>query len=176
MSGKFSFRLARYSDAMDLATCARDLIENKLTWSWTPPRIARQIRDPNTTVLMGEFGGQFAGFAIMSFAEEHAHLNLLAVLPAFRGRGLGRALLAWLEKTARYADARRIILEVRAGNNAARAFYRKLGFREVAYKFGYYQGRETAVRMCRQLDSDVNKSRVTNQINTLLESLTRQSH
>lgn len=175
-SGNFTFRMARYKDAVMLASCARDLVETGLPWTWTPPRIIRQISDPNTTALIAEYSGQFAGFAIMSFASDKAHLNLLAVTSPFQGMGLGRRIMNWLEKSARVAGIEKVLLEVRAGNNAARAFYRRLGFREVAYKFGYYQGVETAVRMCRQLAPEVDKKFLNRQINAFLENLTKQSH
>jgi ribosomal-protein-alanine N-acetyltransferase len=44
-----------------------------------------------------------------------------------------------------------IRLEVRRKNKIGRAFYRALGYREVAVIRGYYEGREDAVRMERTL-------------------------
>lgn len=45
--------------------------------------------------------GQLVGVAIMQFFAEHAHLNLLAVDPAYQRMGIGRRLIEWLEVTAR---------------------------------------------------------------------------
>jgi len=42
-------------------------------------------------------------------------------------------------------------VELRAGNAPARALYRAAGFGETLRIEGYYRGRETAVRMLRQL-------------------------
>jgi [ribosomal protein S18]-alanine N-acetyltransferase len=42
-------------------------------------------------------------------------------------------------------------LELRAGNEAARAFYRSMGFAETIVVPGYYGGRESAMRMLRIL-------------------------
>jgi len=91
------------------------------------------------------------GFAIMRYADESAHLNLLAVTPAYRRRGLGRALIAWLEETALTAGTFAVSLELRAGNTSARAFYAALGYQEGAEIPGYYQGLESAVRMTRDV-------------------------
>jgi ribosomal protein S18 acetylase RimI-like enzyme len=94
---------------------------------------------------------QLVGFAIMQFFDEHAHLNLLAVEPAYRRFGIGRQLIEWLEETARVGGIFLVNLEVRAGNTGAQAFYRTLGYREAKYISGYYSGCEAAVRMTHDL-------------------------
>jgi ribosomal-protein-alanine N-acetyltransferase len=85
------------------------------------------------------------------YADDTAHLNLLAVAAAHRRRGIGRRLVAWLEATALTAGTFTIALELRAGNEGARAFYAALGYRELARVPGYYQGRESAIRMVRDV-------------------------
>jgi ribosomal protein S18 acetylase RimI-like enzyme len=42
-------------------------------------------------------------------------------------------------------------LEVRAGNEQARRFYMKLGYRETTRSVGYYSGVEDALRLERNL-------------------------
>jgi ribosomal-protein-alanine N-acetyltransferase len=91
------------------------------------------------------------GFAILRYGDDVAHLNLLAVAPAHRRRGVARALLQWLEETALTAGTFVIGLELREGNAAARAFYRLLGYRELGQIPGYYQGVENAIRMVRDV-------------------------
>lgn len=83
----------------------------------------------------------------MQFADAHAHLNLLAVGPAYRERGLGRELVEWLEACARTAGVFDVRLELRASNDGARAFYRALGYAEAGTVPAYYAGREDACRM-----------------------------
>ncbi len=144
-------KLARRADARRIALMSRDLVEAGLPWSWTPQRVAHAIREPETAVLTAWTQGRLAGFAIMQFSAERAHLNLLAVDPVHRRLGLGRRLLAWLEKTARTGGLSCISLEVRATNGSAQAFYRRLGYRAIASIPGYYAGRETAIRMRRDL-------------------------
>ncbi len=74
---------------------------------------------------------------------------LLAVAPGVRRRGLGGTLLEWLGKLARVGGILRVELEVRADDPGARAFYRRLGYREIDRWSGYYRGRVDAVRMAR---------------------------
>jgi len=87
----------------------------------------------------------------MEFGDERAHLVLLAVRPAQRRMGIGRHLVDWLVESARTAGIASLHLELRAGNEAARGFYRAMGFDETIVVPGYYRGREAALRMIRVL-------------------------
>jgi ribosomal protein S18 acetylase RimI-like enzyme len=76
---------------------------------------------------------------------------LLAVHPAHRRKGVGSALLSWLEATTRVAGMNLIRLEARTQNSEAIAFYHRHGFEELGLRRGYYQGVEDAVRMAKDL-------------------------
>jgi len=58
-------------------------------------------------------------------------LAYMGLVPAFRGRGLGRVLLAETIATSRAAGASRIVLAVDRENHPAVAIYRDLGWEEV---------------------------------------------
>ncbi len=151
----YQYRLepARAREAAVLATMARELVESGLRPSWDAARIAWHVGDPDSVVLAARAGTAVAGFAIMRYGDDRAHLNLLAVATAHRRRGVARRLMAWLEGTALTAGTFTIGLELRAGNTAARAFYAQLGYRELGCVPGYYQGVESAIRMGRDLRS-----------------------
>ena len=91
----------------------------------------------------------------MHFGMEEARLNLLAVKPEYQRGGLGRQLVRWLEKSALTAGISVIYLEVRARNQPALAFYRQLGYRQVAEMPRYYGGRESALQMAHDLWREV---------------------
>ena len=143
--------LARASDAREIAEMSRDLIEQGLTWAWTPARVQHFISGSESSVVVARRERRIAAFAIMHFGEESAHLNLLAVAPEHRRQGLGRQLIDWLTATAIEAGVFRINLELRTHNEAARSFYERLGFGQLGVVQGYYQGREAALRMSRLL-------------------------
>lgn len=128
---------------------SRRLIEHGLEWRWTPRAVASRIRDAETAVVVARAGDRIVGFAVMGFqfSGREAHLLLLAVDPAWRRAGVGRALWRWLEVLARRGGIATVQLEVRATSSGSRAFYRALGFREGARLRGYYQSREDALRM-----------------------------
>ena len=150
-SSELSLRLARPADAANIANLSRDLIEYGLQWRWTPMRVAASIRAPNVNVLVACIHEKIAGFAIMRYGDDDAHLDLLAVAPPYRRAGIGRQLLQWLEKCAVVAGTFSITLEVRAGNQGAQLFYERMGYRTLAHLPGYYQGIEAALRMGRDL-------------------------
>jgi len=143
--------LAHLDDAGPIAEMSRLLIEDGLPWSWTESRIRRHVRDPESAVIVAHEGRRMAGFAVMEFRDEHAHLDLLAVRPAYRQQGLGTALIRWLESSARTAGIFDIHLELRAGNQGARRFYERLGYSAVGRRPRYYAGLEDALCMARNL-------------------------
>lgn len=150
-SSELSLRLARPADATTIANFSRDLIEYGLRWRWTPKRVAASIRAPAVNVLVARFHENIAGFAIMRYGDDVAHLDLLAVAPPFQRAGVGRQLLEWLEKCAVVAGIFNVTLEVRAGNEGAQLFYQRMGYRALVELPGYYQGIEAAIRMGRDL-------------------------
>lgn len=144
-------RLARLADARIVSGLSRDLIEYGLHWRWTTNRVQESIRAPDVNVLVACIDGKIVGFAIMRYGDDVAHLDLLAVAPSYRRAGIGRQLLAWLEKCALVAGIFKVGLELREGNEGARIFYERMGYRAVRQIPGYYQGIEAAIRMTRDL-------------------------
>jgi ribosomal-protein-alanine N-acetyltransferase len=85
---------------------------------------------------VAEADGLVAGFvAARAVAGVEAEILNLAVSPAARRKGVGRALLgAFLEGFA--GD---VFLEVRDSNRTALEFYKSFGFKEFTIRRGYYQ-------------------------------------
>ena len=146
-SSAASIRFATREDALGIAEMSRDFIEHGLGWSWTRERIMRNLRHRDTNAIVAVRDADRAGFAIMKYGDEEAHLLLLAVKPSHRRCGVGSALVDWLERSAQVAGIGRITLEARASNEAARAFYARLGYAQAQLLPGYYGGRETSVRL-----------------------------
>jgi ribosomal-protein-alanine N-acetyltransferase len=157
-----TIRLAEPRDAQAIALMSRDFIEAGLGWKYDAPRVLRAIRDRDTLAVVACEGnksaaarGAITGFAILEFGEERAHLVLLAVRPSHRRLGIGRRLFEWLLDSARVAGMASIHLELRAANDAARRFYRAMGFYETVLVPGYYRSgegrKEGALKMLRVL-------------------------
>ncbi len=69
----------------------------------------------------------FWGFSTFA-GQPLLNLHDFAVLPEARGRGVGRGLLAELERRARERGCCKITLEVQETNERAKALYRREGF------------------------------------------------
>jgi ribosomal protein S18 acetylase RimI-like enzyme len=142
-----SLRLACRDDAAGIAAMSRDQIEQGLPWSWTEGRVARAIENPETNVIVAGPPAALTGFGIMSYVGDDAHLLLFAVAKAQRRHGIGSAMLEWLESVAREAGVRRVRVECRRSNHAARNFYGEHGYHETTIVRRYYQGVEDAVAL-----------------------------
>jgi len=90
----------------------------------------------NALVLLAFEGDAVSGIATCFFgfstfaARPLLNVHDLAVLPASRGRGVGRALLSAAEERARARGCSKLTLEVREDNAGARGLYRERGFRD----------------------------------------------
>lgn len=133
-------QLATRADARQIAEMSRDTIEYGLPWGWTESRVARAILDPEMNVVVVREAGRVAGFGIMGYLQDDAHLLLLAVRPERRRSGIASAILLWLEQVAQAAGAAKIRVESREENLAARHFYNEHGYHERALRKRMYSG------------------------------------
>ena len=140
-------RLAHAGDAYDIAAMSRELIEHGLPWTWRPARVLSAIASPETNVAVVRELGELVGFGVMEYLESDAYLVLLAVGRAHQRRGMGSALLRWLEASAAAAGAQRIRLHARRDNLAGRTFYNEHGYHEVAIQPGRYAAVLDGVRL-----------------------------
>jgi len=79
-----------------------------------------------------------AGFALSRHGFGEEELLLFAVAPRFRRRGIGHRLLERFAAEAHARGARRLLLEMRRGNDAE-ALYLAHGFRAVGLRPNYYR-------------------------------------
>jgi GNAT superfamily N-acetyltransferase len=98
-------------------------------------RVVPALRDHPTALVLLAFDDDTAvGIAVcfrgLSTFRARPLLNIhdLAVLPPYRGRGIGRALLQAAEEHARLQGCCRLTLEVLESNAGARALYQRFGF------------------------------------------------
>lgn len=103
--------------------------------------------------LPGAFGwiDPLGGLVLARVAADEAEILSLAVAPALRGQGLGRALLEQAAATAAGCGAAAMFLEVSATNAAARRLYAAAGFAEVGRRARYYRGGADALVLRRAL-------------------------
>jgi GNAT superfamily N-acetyltransferase len=98
---------------------------------------AARLSDPRRadTVLLAEVEGRAVGIAVLRllqpvlYASSYAEVTELFVEEAFRGQGIGRALMRFAEDLARQAGAHEILVLTGSANHPAQDLYRSLGYR-----------------------------------------------
>lgn len=78
------------------------------------------------------------GYIIFWQIGEDVQINNIAIHPDFRRLGIGETVLRQVIELVRWRRARLVTLEVRPSNTAALNLYRKLGFKMMGIRKGYY--------------------------------------
>ncbi len=84
---------------------------------------------PGGRLALATVNGEPAGcIALRRVDERRAEAKRLYVRPAFRGTGLGRALLQWMMTEARTAGYRELVGDTMPAMHGALALYDRMGF------------------------------------------------
>ena len=119
------------------ALAALDALGNPSPWS--PAQFQTALDNRHDTVKLMEDNGHITGFIVWQTVFDESELHLIATAPAYRRRGIAAQLLAEWFQTTSIQHVQRLLLEVRAGNEAAQALYRKHGFSECGRRKNYYR-------------------------------------
>lgn len=125
---------------------------------WPLPVYADMLeRSPrNRIAVVAEDVGTLAvmGIAVAALMPPEAELETIAVAARYQRRGVARRLFRALADELGQSSVEEVLLEVRHGNAAARAFYGSMGFVAVGRRGGYYADPiEDAVLMRMRLGS-----------------------
>lgn len=90
-------------------------------------------------VAVDDPGAPACAFIIAQAAADEAEILSVAVTPGRQRERLATRLLEHLIGSFRDAGISRLFLEVAEDNSAARAFYARMGFREIGRRRLYYQ-------------------------------------
>ena len=81
---------------------------------------------------------QVIGYIVFWVIGEEAQINNIAVHPEFRRLGVGEQVLRQVIGQLRTSGVTMVTLEVRPSNTGAQTLYRKLGFKMIGLRKGYY--------------------------------------
>ncbi len=118
---------------------------------WSRANFADSLASGYDAWTVRDADGALAGYYLLMYAVDEAHLLDVAVCGARQRQGLGRHLLDCIGARAREQGMLSVLLEVRPSNERALAVYRRYGFREIGRRKGYYPAhagqREDAIVM-----------------------------
>ena len=100
------------------------------------------------------------GFGGVMVIGEEAHVTNLLVAPQARRRRIGLLLMIGLIDAAIEMGARHLTLEVRSGNEAARALYTRLGMAPVGVRKGYYADDDALILWVHDIDGEAYAQRL----------------
>lgn len=103
--------------------------------TWIRRSTAREIADE---VLVAGEEGKIQGMVTIRIAGSAAHIGLIAVEAAARGKGLGRTLIRAAECWAFDRGAERMEVVTQGGNQAACSLYERCGYRVISEEDVYH--------------------------------------
>lgn len=124
--------------------------------AWSEKSILETLDQTNTICLIAEKAGRTAGYLLAYTAADEAEIARIAVVKELQRQGAARALLTELESVCGSEGIKKILLDVRSGNSAARALYENAGFKEDGIRQRFYEDPvEDAILMSRELEINV---------------------
>lgn len=122
--------------------------------AWSEKSVLETLEQPDTICLMAEKAGRAAGYLLAYTVAGEVEIARIAVAKELQRQGVARTLLDELETLCKSRGVRKILLDVRAGNAAARALYTKAGFAEDGIRQRFYDDpTEDAVLMSRTVEA-----------------------
>lgn len=116
---------------------------------WTVEQLRSQLKDSQHEFIAAKDDeGRVLGYVGMMYVLDEGYISNVAVAPEARRQGISDELIGELMRRSRSLGLAFVTLEVRCGNAAAIALYKKHGFVPVGRRKNYYDfPREDAILM-----------------------------
>ncbi|AIM16792.1 MULTISPECIES: ribosomal protein S18-alanine N-acetyltransferase [Neobacillus] len=135
MNGTYVFRYMREEDINQVY----EVEKASFTTPWSIEAFYNELYNNKFAVyIVLEQDHRVIGYSGMWLVIDEAHVTNVAILPEYRGRKLGEAMMRKLMAVAREMGAKSMTLEVRVTNEVAQSLYRKLGFQNGGIRKNYY--------------------------------------
>ncbi len=138
---------------MTIKDCDTVSLIEKETFSmpWSRDNFEGSVLQENYCLLVtvsDEDDSDILGYCCFYYVLDEAEIPNVCVRKDMRGKGIAFEMMSELLRRAKALDVKDMYLEVRTSNEPARALYRKLGFRDVGVRKGFYElPKEDAVIM-----------------------------
>lgn len=129
--------MIRRMEQRDLEQVA-ELEKRCFSESWSYGLLEAGLHSVYDVYYVWEQEDRILGYCNLRLLAGEGEIQRIAVLPEYRGLGLGRKMMDAMTACARAERAAAISLEVRESNRAARNLYESCGFAAEAVRKGYY--------------------------------------
>jgi len=130
-------QLATSDDLKNIQHCARKAYTKYIERMGREPApmnadFAKQITLGQIHIALYE--SNFSGYIVFYREGDHLHLENVAVIPSYEGKGIGKSLINFAEQTARQEDLSAVELYTNEAMTENLIMYPKLGYIEVDRK------------------------------------------
>ena len=106
---------------------------------WSENSIRSELDNPWAIWLVARDEPGLAGYIGVQYGPDGGDILTVATDPAFRGRGIAKALIRRMVQLLQEKNLSWLTLEVRPSNCAAISLYESIGFRQVGRRKNYYR-------------------------------------
>ena len=118
---------------------------------WTYDILNDELNNPNSEYFVAKLENNILCFAGIWKAVDDVHITDIVVKKSNRQTGIGSKLLEKLIQTAKSQNFNSITLEVNEHNQPAINLYLKYGFKNVGFRKKYYNNKDNAIIMTKEL-------------------------
>jgi [ribosomal protein S18]-alanine N-acetyltransferase len=123
--------------------------------AWNASQCLSMFSLPGSGAIIARADGKACGFALIRTVLDEAELLMIAVGEHWQGKGIGRSILQSVVELAVTENVRKLHLEVREDNLAARHLYESDTFTVTGRRSAYYRGASgrisDSITLCRNI-------------------------
>ena len=137
---------------MHLKDCI-DLDQESLQGLWTKSQWEKELTEPKR-ICLGAIEletKKLLGLCSSWLIVDELHITYLAVHPIHQRKGLGKSLFLDLIKRSKALRTNHLFLEVKDTNEAAKAFYKSMGFKIIRNRSNFYKDGSDALILIKKL-------------------------
>lgn len=105
---------------------------------WTQGMFHQEMRNGPSHFYLAFHENALVAYGGFWMILDEVHITKVTVARPWRGQGLGRVFMVFLEARGTEAGGKVVRLEVRESNTPARGLYRNLGYEEIGIRKNYY--------------------------------------
>ena len=119
---------------------------------WSLKSFESELTNPLAVYFVAISEEKVIGYGGYWWVFDEGQITNIAVHPDFRQKGVASSLIEEMVKKCSVTDVYSLTLEVRKSNNPAISLYEKYGFKRVGLRPKYYDNKEDAVLMTKEIE------------------------